>query len=124
MKKLILTITLTLTIAACNSSKCYEKCDPNAVYKYGCRQCETLVPIYQPFGNEQGMIALQNPTSKQIVRCYATDTEPAEYCAKYFESQNYVRFRDIPYKTANYDFMKKDTYPTRRWRNYERTPRW
>jgi len=36
----------------------------------------------------------------------------------------YVRLRDIPYKSANYDFLKTDTYPTRRWRDGETTPRW
>lgn len=35
-----------------------------------------------------------------------------------------VRFEDIPYKTANYDFLKTGTYPTRRWRPGEITPRW
>jgi len=70
------------------------------------------------------MITLQNPTTKQIVRCYATDDQPAEYCAKYFESLNFVRIRDIPYKTADHDFLTKDTFPTRRWRDNEQTPRW
>ena len=122
MKKLILIFTVSLMAACIGPQR--DRCG-NSIYDTACRKCETLVPVYPPFANEQGMIALQNPTTRQIVRCYATDTEPAEFCAKYFESKSYVRLRDIPYKTANYDFPKKsDPYPTRRWRNYERTPRW
>ena len=38
--------------------------------------------------------------------------------------KGYVRLREIPYKPADYDFLKTDTYPTRRWRGGELTPRW
>jgi hypothetical protein len=124
MRKLILIFALSIITSSCgifydDVSPCQKK-----AYMYGCNQCEVTIPIIRPFANEQDMIALQNPTTKQVARCYSTPEEPAEYCAKYFESKNYVRFRDIPYKTANYDFRKKNTFPTRRWRDYERTPRW
>lgn len=72
----------------------------------------------------QDSIGLQNLRSREIVHCYANSHYSAEDCAKYFESQGYTRMRDIPYKTAKYDFLTVDTYPTRRWRNGELTPRW
>lgn len=75
---------------------------------------------------EETEIGLQNVRDRTIVRCYGSGdgAGSAEECARYFEQKGYVRFRDIPYKTANYDFLKVDTYPTRRWRDSEATPRW
>lgn len=80
---------------------------------------------FQPtYGNEQNNIILQNQTNRIIVNCQSTDDVSADSCARAFESKGYVRLADIPYKTANYDFLKTDTYPTRRWRGSEYTPRW
>ncbi len=73
---------------------------------------------------ENEEIGLQNLRDRTIVHCHSNGENSAEACARYFESKGYVRFRDIPYKTANYDFLKVDTYPTRRWRDSETTPRW
>lgn len=69
-------------------------------------------------------ISLINPMNKYTVHCYSTPSISSEECAIRFERQGYVRYRDIPYKTANYDFLHRETYPTRRWREDERTPRW
>ena len=74
-------------------------------------------------------IYLQEPFTRVVARCYSTaDVTTADYaadaCAQYFEKKGYVRFSNIPYKTARYDFLTKDTYPTRRWREHEVTPRW
>lgn len=69
-------------------------------------------------------IYLQEPFSRVIAHCYASADYAAESCAQSFEQMGYVRFKNIPYKTARYDFLTKDTYPTRRWRENERTPRW
>ncbi len=74
--------------------------------------------------NDEPYIGLQNLENRNVVRCYSNEEYSAEHCARYFEKFGYVRFRDIPYKTANYDFLKVDTYPTRRWRDSESTPRW
>lgn len=83
---------------------------------------------YQPapygYANELGKISLLNPTSRDMIHCYGSAFSSAEDCARKYELKNYVRYRDVPYKTANYDFLTRDTYPTRRWREYERTPRW
>ncbi len=82
------------------------------------------LPQHPIYANEENTISLINQTTKVIVRCYSNFFEPAETCARFFEEKNYTRFREIPYKTANYDFLKSGSYPTRRWRNGERTPRW
>lgn len=93
-----------------------------------CTICEetktTLEPQRFAYANEETLINLQQPFTRVIVKCYSTKYEPAETCAKLFESKGYVRFDDIPYKTANYDFLRGGSYPTRRWRPGEITPRW
>ncbi len=82
----------------------------------------TAAKAFAAVENEE--IGLQNLRDRTIVHCYSNGENSAEACARYFEAKGYVRFRDIPYKTANYDFLKVDTYPTRRWRDSETTPRW
>lgn len=84
----------------------------------------SYIPAPAGYANEQKQISLLNPMTRNIIHCYSTNNYPAEECARIYENKNYVRFRDIPYKTANYDFLTRDTYPTRRWRMGERTPRW
>ncbi len=69
-------------------------------------------------------IGLLNPYNRTVVHCYNGNSLSAEDCARNFEKKGFVRFRNIPYKTANFDFLKVDTYPTRRWRDSEITPRW
>ena len=36
----------------------------------------------------------------------------------------YLRANSIPLTEAHYDFLTKDTYPSRRWRFNETSPRW
>lgn len=78
----------------------------------------------QGFPGQDGLISLQNPENRAVARCYNNIYHSAEDCATYLESNGYVRLRDIPYKTANFDFLRVDTYPTRRWRDSEITSRW
>ena len=88
---------------------------------------QKIVYYKEPFTdypNDLNPIGLQNLDSREVVYCYDNSENSAESCAQYFERKGYVRFRDIPYKTANYDFLKVDTYPTRRWRDSEITSRW
>ena len=94
-----------------------------------CDQCYTPKPkcVYEEhisYVNDADIIVLQNPQSRIIVECYTSERNPAEYCAEQFEKRGYVRLRNMPYKSAEYDFLKTDTYPTRRWRDGEVTPRW
>ena len=69
-------------------------------------------------------IFLQDPLTRIVARCYASAPDAANACAETFKSKGYVRLQNIPYKTARYDFLIGDTFPSRRWRNNELTPRW
>ncbi len=81
------------------------------------------IPI-ATYGNAADFIDLQNPHNRVVVHCKKTAEASAELCADFFEKRGYIRLQEIPYKTANYDFLKTDTYPSRRWRANEATPRW
>lgn len=76
------------------------------------------------FPNDACAIALQNLETRELAYCYSNPDSTAESCAGFYEKQGFIRLREIPYKTANYDFLKVDTYPTRRWRDAEITSRW
>ncbi len=76
------------------------------------------------YANMQQMIEMQNPYTREVVFCIKDATQTAEDCAKIFESYGFIKLREIPYKLAGYDVLRKNTYPTRRWRDGERTPRW
>lgn len=94
-----------------------------------CDRCYTPKPkcVYEQhesYVNDPDYIVLQNPQSRVIVECYTSKCNPAEYCAEQFEKRGYVRLSYMPYKSANYDLLRTDTYPTRRWRDGEVTPRW
>lgn len=73
---------------------------------------------------EQKMIALENLKTRVIAYCYASEDFSAEQCAKDLEIMGYVRLTDIPKFTADRDFLTTGTYPTRRWRETDRAPRW
>lgn len=109
MKKCYLAIFGLLLLGACMNQVETASIQPQRRFRYA---------------NEETEISLLQPFTSVIVRCYSTKYEPAETCAQFFEEKGYVRFRNIPYKTANYDFLKANGYPTRRWRPGEITPRW
>ena len=83
-----------------------------------------VAPPKEVYANDEQSIKLQNLKTRLIVVCRESFYETAETCAQFYEKNNYVRLADIPYKVAKYDRLTKDTFPTRRWRNGERTPRW
>ena len=83
---------------------------------------ESSAPSFVP--SKASEIYLQHPFSRVVARCFSSADYATEACAQKFEENGYVRFHNIPYKTARYDFLTKDTYPTRRWRENELTPRW
>lgn len=74
--------------------------------------------------NNQPSVGLQDLVTRTVIYCKSDNFQSVEQCASYYESQGYVRMSDIPKKTAKYDFLTVDTYPTRRWRDGELTPRW
>ena len=98
-------------LGLCLLAACAQKPEPK----------ETLVFVLPP---ERDTIVLQNLKSRVLVYCNATNETSAEECAKHYEQQGYVRLTDIPKLPADKDFLKADTYPTRRWRKDERVPRW
>ncbi len=110
MKQIHKILSLIFFISACS----WQNAEEMINYK----------PQRTVYGNDQAYIILQQPQSRVVATCYRTEDVSAETCAKIFESKGYVRLRNIPYKTADYDFLKTDTYPTRRWREGELTPRW
>ena len=80
--------------------------------------------VYLTGGNAQPLILLQDVNTGDIVCCKDTADSTAEECARALESDCFVRVQDLPYRTAEYDFLTTNTYPTRRWREGETTPRW
>ena len=121
-KRLILGIFLVCSLSACGLLYTPTDCEKAGLDS----RCNGPVEKknIKFFANEEDMIGLQNLRTRAIVHCYTTEKVLAETCAQAYEEQGFVRFREIPYKTADYDFLGKDTYPTRRWRHDERTPRW
>lgn len=84
--------------------------------------------IEEPVNNipayEQNMIALENLKTRVISYCYASQDFSVEECARDLEQRGFVRLTDIPKVTADKDFLTTGTYPTRRWRETDRVPRW
>lgn len=74
--------------------------------------------------SDNSYIGLQNLRSRTIIYCYNNNSRSAEECASYYETKGYVRFNNIPSRSAKYDFLTVDTYPARRWRNGDTSPRW
>ena len=105
MKMLCLGALVAL-ISACSSPK-----EPPVEHK--------IVPFEGP-----DVIALQNLKSRVLAYCYDSSDMWAEECAVKLEQEGYVRLKDIPSSPAEFDFLKSDTYPTRRWRREDRVPRW
>lgn len=90
----------------------------------GCVNYENETPVYRILPYQDDMIGLQNLETRIIVYCYNSATITTEQCAREFENRGYVRLTDIPRLPAEYDYLKSDTYPTRRWRRDEKIPRW
>ena len=74
--------------------------------------------------NTQSTIFLVNQNTGEIACCQDTPMVSAEECAWALEQTCFKRVEDLPRGIASYDFLKAGTYPTRRWRNGETTPRW
>lgn len=92
------------------------------------RPCLQPMPTY--YGNisqkelADGIVLIHPFTRTQVV-CYDDPGLSATECAQIFHNKGYVYITDIPQLPAKYDFLKKGTYPTRRWRGGgEVVPRW
>lgn len=89
-----------------------------------CAQRAKYDGVYYVIPYQDEMVVLQNLKSRVLAYCYPSPEYSADDCAKSFESQGFVRLKDVPRFPAQDDFLKADTYPTRRWRKDERVPRW
>ena len=90
--------------------------------------CAQPMPEY--YGNvsqemiEDGIVLIHPYTRAQVI-CLDMPGEGAVNCAQNFKAAGFVLITDIPQLPAKYDFLKKGTYPTRRWRGKgEVVPRW
>ena len=85
-----------------------------------------LCGIYASAGlaAEDYHIGLQDVRTRTVIYCYGNSQYSAEDCASYYETLGYTRVRDIPTKTAKYDFSPVHTYPPPPCRSGELTPRW
>lgn len=92
------------------------------------RPCAQPMPKY--YGNASPKdfadgVVLIHPFTRTKVICYDDPSMSASECAQMFHNRGYVYITDIPQLPAKYDFLKKGTYPTRRWRGGgEVVPRW
>lgn len=91
---------------------------------FGCHYNQNEVPHFEVVPYQEDMIVLQNLNTRVLAYCYVSPSYTAEYCAKEFENKGFVRLTDIPRLPAEYDILKADTYPTRRWRKDNKIPRW
>lgn len=73
---------------------------------------------------EPSSIALENLQTRVVAYCHDSAVFSAEECALDLERRGFVRLTDIPKVTADKDFLTTGTYPTRRWRETDRIPRW
>lgn len=92
----------------------------------GISACTTRVTqtTYISAPQDKSCITLQDPKTREIAHCYTSGKTSAEECAVMLESTGFVRISDIPTQAAKYDIKEPKTYPTRRWREGEKNPRW
>ena len=103
-----------------------RKCSDEAMLPY--QPCAQPMPTYygdiSATQSAEGILLIHPVTRTQIL-CYDLPGESAVQCAENFRAAGYVLVTDIPQVSANYDFLSKNTYPTRRWRGGgEVVPRW
>lgn len=71
----------------------------------------------------KNQVVMQNLQTRVLAYCRGDENEIDE-CIKRLECAGYTLLKNVPTMTAKYDFLKKRSYPTRRWRNGESVPRW
>lgn len=71
----------------------------------------------------KNQVVMQNLQTRVLAYCRGDENEIDE-CIKRLECAGYTLLKNVPTMTAKYDFLKKGSYPTRRWRNGESVPRW
>lgn len=89
-----------------------------------CEEVEELVILATTPQNVQSRIFLVNQNTGELACCTDTEFGSAEDCALALEKECFKRVEDIPYNMSKDDILKANTYPTRRWRDNEHSPRW
>lgn len=89
-----------------------------------CEEEAEVIVIADKPQNVQTVIFLVNQNTGELACCRDSEYSTAEACARALEKECYIRVEDIPYRNSKYDFLTTDTYPTRRWRDNETSPRW
>ena len=123
MKKFGFFALILLAVCGCQLFSDTDPSDPTCPDGGACCPDCKKPPVYKMVSDGEDLISLQNLNSRVIVHCRTTAEALAEVCAQAYEAQGFVRLREIPYKTADYDFSQHGA-PSRRWRPEERTPRW
>jgi len=73
---------------------------------------------------DEKVVVLENLTTRVVAYCYDKAPFSAEECAREMEQKGYVRLTDKPKFTADREVLTTGEYPTRRWRETDRIPRW
>lgn len=88
-----------------------RKCSDEAMLPY--QPCAQPMPTYygdiSATQSAEGILLIHPVTRTQIL-CYDLPGESAVQCAENFRATGYVLVTDIPQVSANYDFLRKNTY--------------
>ena len=92
------------------------------------QSCVQPMPTYYdnvPTEHLDDAIVLIHPYTRAQAVCPFVGGDSAIACAQAYRQKGYVLITDLPQVPAQYDYLHKGTYPTRKWRNGgEVVPRW
>lgn len=74
--------------------------------------------------SKEEVIGLENLRTRDVVYCHDSVQMSIDECVKYMENYGFVKLTDIPKFMADRNTLTTGTYPTRRWRETDRIPRW
>ena len=78
--------------------------------------------IIVPGQNET--VILQHPVTREVFYCESDGEISAAACAAELEEMGFVRLTDKPLFPGKDDLLQKGSYPPRRYRDNQNTPRW
>ncbi|MDR2901804.1 MAG: hypothetical protein LBU87_01675 [Lactobacillales bacterium] len=73
-----------------------------------------------PDPDKEVTIVLQHPRNRDLVKCSSADTA----CLNAYESQGYIRLRNMPKFAGHKDVTSESDYPPKQWRDNNNIPRW
>lgn len=82
--------------------------------------------VYTSYYQENETISLQNPYSRDVVKCNAGSffSNTVNDCITNYESKGYIKLQDKVMMSAKYDLLETNRYPERKWREKNFVPRW